>query len=655
MGLKILSWNINGLNDNKTEDADFVNKLIEYDIILLYESWTSEQFNFEIDGFTCYNFYRKFQHKKAKRCSGGIVIYIRDTIKNGIQIVKNNHDTIIWIKLKSYFFNNGNDIYLAGVYMWGEHSPAYNVVNTNLFDMLLYDVNYFSQRGRVLICGDLNARIGNGSRHDFIINDRNINQIDEEAYIPDLPLRRVSKDTVTNTHGIKLLDMCKACSLRIANGRLHNDKNVGEFTYHNKNGSSVIDYLLLKENDFTCINDFKVELLYEWSDHVPISFEIVCYDINKDKYYDSKQCSSHKWNEENKNHFRRNILGNLHHFNRITGSIDISCKDSINTCIEEFNVLLQAATEPLFTKTINVGKPTKKPCTNKAEWFDTECKNAKHTYRESLKVFDYSKTELSKRDMYIKKAYYKKIVKRKKALYKNKCVTEIENMRKSSPKEFWKLFKKKKPKETNDVSLEQFHKYFSDLHKDDTNVVNVDAERFCEQNIFENENCTYEELDNPITLDEIKIVVNNLKRNKAHGHDNLLNEYFLESFDILGGHLVDIFNAVFDSGIFPESWSKGVIIPIHKKGDKNNVNNYRGITLVSCFSKIFTGILNNRINNWIQDNEILSDAQFGFRKERSTVDAIFILNAVISKIINEKGRLYCAFIDLKMAFDNIYI
>ena len=41
-------------------------------------------------------------------------------------------------------------------------------------------------------------------------------------------------------------------------------------------------------------------------------------------------------------------------------------------------------------------------------------------------------------------------------------------------------------------------------------------------------------------------------------------------------------------------------------------------------------------------------------KKRSTVDAIFILNAVISKIINEKGRLYCAFIDLKMAFDNIY-
>ena len=72
---------------------------------------------------------------------------------------------------------------------------------------------------------------------------------------------------------------------------------------------------------------------------------------------------------------------------------------------------------------------------------------------------------------------------------------------------------------------------------------------------------------------------------------------FLESFDILGGHLVVILNAVFDSGIFPESWSKGVIIPIHKKGDINNVKNYRVLHLLAIFKRYYTGILNNRINN----------------------------------------------------------
>ena len=59
----------------------------------------------------------------------------------------------------------------------------------------------------------------------------------------------------------------------------------------------------------------------------------------------------------------------------------------------------------------------------------------------------------------------------------------------------------------------------------------------------------------------------------------------METFDILGGHLLDIFNAIqLDTGIYPEIWTKGTIIPMIKKGDPN-VYNYRGITLVSCFSE----------------------------------------------------------------------
>ncbi len=57
---------------------------------------------------------------------------------------------------------------------------------------------------------------------------------------------------------------------------------------------------------------------------------------------------------------------------------------------------------------------------------------------------------------------------------------------------------------------------------------------------------------------------------------------------------------------------------------------------------------------WTENNDIISDAQFGFRKGHSTVDAIFVLNAVIQKVLREKGRLSCAFIDFKKAFDSVY-
>ena len=74
-----------------------------------------------------------------------------------------------------------------------------------------------------------------------------------------------------------------------------------------------------------------------------------------------------------------------------------------------------------------------------------------------------------------------------------------------------------------------------------------------------------------------------------------------------------MFNNIFECGYFPDSWSKAFIVPLLKKGDKNNPNNCRGISIVSCFGKLFTSILNNRILAWERDHNILTDVQFGFR------------------------------------------
>ena len=57
----------------------------------------------------------------------------------------------------------------------------------------------------------------------------------------------------------------------------------------------------------------------------------------------------------------------------------------------------------------------------------------------------------------------------------------------------------------------------------------------------------------------------------------------------------------------------------------------------------------------MENNSIISDSQFGFRKGRSTTDACFVLDAIMQKILNEKGRLYCVFIDFRKAFDSVYL
>jgi len=68
-----------------------------------------------------------------------------------------------------------------------------------------------------------------------------------------------------------------------------------------------------------------------------------------------------------------------------------------------------------------------------------------------------------------------------------------------------------------------------------------------------------------------------------------------------------------------------MIIPIHKKGDQSDPNNLRGITLTSCFSKLFTIVSNERLKLWADENSVLTDAQFGFKNNYGCIDPVFIL------------------------------
>ena len=87
-----------------------------------------------------------------------------------------------------------------------------------------------------------------------------------------------------------------------------------------------------------------------------------------------------------------------------------------------------------------------------------------------------------------------------------------------------------------------------------------------------------------------------------------------------------LFNRILDTGELPEDWLTGLIIPIYKnKGPRDDANNYRGITLLSCLGKLFTSILNNRLTEFCEENLIIKEIQAGFRKGYSTLDHVFVL------------------------------
>ena len=104
----------------------------------------------------------------------------------------------------------------------------------------------------------------------------------------------------------------------------------------------------------------------------------------------------------------------------------------------------------------------------------------------------------------------------------------------------------------------------------------------------------------------------------------------------------------------PIEWRTGDIVPIYKKGDKEDVKNYRGITLMDTGYKIYAEIIRRRMETQIEEEGMLEETQQGFRKKRGAVKAIYLMKKAIEKEIGrEKGKVYVLFADLKAAFDTI--
>ena len=108
-------------------------------------------------------------------------------------------------------------------------------------------------------------------------------------------------------------------------------------------------------------------------------------------------------------------------------------------------------------------------------------------------------------------------------------------------------------------------------------------------------------------------------------------------------------------GVFPTAWGTAIVVPLYKKGDREVCDNYRGISLLSVTSKIYTSIINSRLYNWAESNNKINEEQAGFRRNYSTVDHIFTLHTIASNCLygNKRSKLYAVFIDFQKAFDTV--
>ena len=152
---------------------------------------------------------------------------------------------------------------------------------------------------------------------------------------------------------------------------------------------------------------------------------------------------------------------------------------------------------------------------------------------------------------------------------------------------------------------------------------------------------------------EIEKLINKLKTNKAPGIDGISNYIIKSSIKTVSPLLMILFNQCMEEGIFPDALKIACIIPLHKGGDRSESTNYRPISLLPLFGKLFEKIIETRLVKFLDQKNIITPHQFGFRKNYSTELAVAEIQNMLLKNLDENKVTCTIFLDLAKAFDTV--
>ena len=426
--------------------------------------------------------------------------------------------------------------------------------------------------------------------------------------------------------------------MQIVNGRLGQDSGVGKFTTTN---NTVIDYTVASPELFTEIEDFEIlDFNRFMSDvHNPMTFSLIS------KTRESQSCSSKqkitkiRWEGSKNDEYLQNIDEG-----EVNGLLDLLEKfqPSDNSNESEIKLFLCKTNNILEFAKIKTFPPKTFFASNvkKRGWYDNELTLAKNKFHSARKQKNREKIRNTSK-------HYKSLLISKSQNFHAKRKQKLKQTKTKNPKIYWDLIKGgSKSKISANISVDEFGTFFKNLNSQE-------EEGTSDMNIETHQKDPFEELNAPFTENELKKAMKNLKNNKSTGADEILNEQIKISFPKMKNIFLKLFNIIFETGCFPEEWAVGLIVPIFKnKGSKNDPNNYRGITLLSCMAKFFNSVLNNRLK--AVGEKILSAIQASFRPGFSTMDHAFTLLCIFALYERLQKNLFVAFIDYQKAFDTVW-
>ena len=157
----------------------------------------------------------------------------------------------------------------------------------------------------------------------------------------------------------------------------------------------------------------------------------------------------------------------------------------------------------------------------------------------------------------------------------------------------------------------------------------------------------------PIEEDELLTLLETLNTNKATGSDNISAKVIKLNAKVLVKPLWVIFNKSIQTGTFPSKMKHARINPVHKSGSINSAENYRPISILPIFSKIFEKLINKQIMNYLETNKLLEQNQYGFRSNRGTADVLTEFTNNTLTAFNNGNSVLGIFVDFSKAFDTV--
>ena len=414
-------------------------------------------------------------------------------------------------------------------------------------------------------------------------------------------------------------------------------------------GKSDVDYVYIPHDNFETIENFQVDQyndvidklgchqLLEGGGRVPdhgiISFEVrslgfdpeldMDLSLGSKSYLPSRNNITHRptvirYVEEGvmgRPAVRELLIKTIESIEKIRNNqkeLDNTC----NALIKQFSKLME---EP---KAEQAGRCKSTPF--KAYW----CKEL----RDSWKLMKGKQTAFKKCNgnrtvRMLKRAEYKeakhafdKLLRKKKQDHEQDTVDKIAQVNITDPRQFWQMIKMLGHREDKSIKLEM-------IGEDGTLITD------------------------PEQVGEIERALRKSKNGKAAGIDRITNEVLKQ--DTMLELLVRLFNLCFSTGMVSNQWLQAITLPIPKGTTSKAIDplSYRGLSLQSCVYKIYSSVLNARLNTYLESHDKIHNGQNGFRKKCGTIDHLYSLTSIVKDKIDKKEPVYTCYVDFKKAFD----